>query len=206
MTKKILPTNFIKHTSKNPIQRLLINNFFHGLTSLIEPLKVNSILDAGCGEGFTMNKIQKEKICKKIEGIEYSKQAVDLGKKIYPDLEIKQESIYNLSYKNNSFDLVICTEVLEHLENPQKALQEMLRVSKKYLLISVPNEPLFMLSNFIRGKNISRLGNDIGHINHWNILSFKKFLNDNGIKIKLMKLPYPWIMILGEKISSLKNI
>lgn len=199
MTKALPPTNLVKHTSKNPIQKFLIKNFFSSLISLAKPLKADSILDAGCGEGFTMNKLRENGIGKKIEGIEYEKDAIDFGKKIFPNLIIKQASIYDIPYGNNSFDLIICTEVLEHLEDPTKALREILRVSKKYLIISVPNEPLFMISNLLRGKNLSRLGNDVGHINHWNPLSLKKYLMQNKVKVKIIKLPFPWILILGEK-------
>jgi 2-polyprenyl-3-methyl-5-hydroxy-6-metoxy-1,4-benzoquinol methylase len=199
MAKTKLPTNLIKHTSKNPIQQFLIDNFFSSLVSLIKPLNVESILDAGCGEGFTMNKLKENHIGNKIEGIEYEKDAITFGKKIFPDLTIKQGSIYKLPYKDNSFDLTICTEVLEHLENPSKAVREMLRVSRKYLIISVPNEPFFMISNFLRGKNISRLGNDIGHVNHWSCLNLQTFLEKNGLKIKKLKFPFPWTMVIGTK-------
>lgn len=199
MTKTPLPTNFVKHTSKNPIQKFLINNFYTTLTDLAKPLSPNTILDAGCGEGFTMNRLTKEKIGEKIEGVEYSKDALTLGKKLFPSLTFKEGSAYDLPYEDNSFDLVILTEVLEHLNEPEKALKEALRVSKKNILVSVPNEPFFMLGNFLRGKNISRLGNDPGHINHWTIISFQKFLKNNGLEIKKQKLPIPWIIILGEK-------
>jgi 2-polyprenyl-3-methyl-5-hydroxy-6-metoxy-1,4-benzoquinol methylase len=199
MTKISSPANFTKHTSKNPIQKFLINNFFSSLISLVKPLGADSILDAGCGEGFTMNKLLENNLAKKIEGIEYSNESVNFGKKLFPNLVIKQANIYELPYKDNSFDLMMCTEVLEHLEKPTKALEEMLRVSKKYLIISVPNEPFFMLSNFLRGKNLSRLGNDMEHINHWNCFSFKKYLTKNGIKVKKIVFPYPWMLILGEK-------
>jgi len=199
MTKTSLPTNFIKHTSKNPIQKLLINNFYSSLISLAKPLLPQTILDAGCGEGFTMEKLLKSAVCKKIEGVEYSKDAILLGKKLFPKLTFKQASAYELPYKDNSFDLVICTEVLEHLEEPTKAFKEMLRVSKKYLIISVPNEPFFMLSNFLRGKNLSRFGNDKGHINHWSVLTLKKYLEKNGLKVKKARFPFPWIIILGTK-------
>ena len=114
MTKPALPTNFVKHTSKNPIQKFLINNFYSSLISLIKPLGIESILDAGCGEGFTIDKLKENGIGKKIEGVEYSKDAILLGKKLFPNLIIKQESISELPYQANSFNLVICTEVLEH--------------------------------------------------------------------------------------------
>jgi 2-polyprenyl-3-methyl-5-hydroxy-6-metoxy-1,4-benzoquinol methylase len=199
MTKTQLPTNFVKHTSKNPVQKFLINNFFSTLLSLAKPLNPESILDAGCGEGFTLNKLAENGIGKRIEGIEYSRDAISFGKNLFPELVIKEGSVYELPYKKSSFDLVTCTEVLEHLEEPAKALQEMLRVSKKYLIISVPNEPFFMLSNFLRGKNIPRLGNDPGHINHWNFFSFKKLLEKNGLKILETKLSFPWMVVLGTK-------
>lgn len=199
MTKTPLPSNFVKHTSKNPIQKILIKNFYSSLISLVKSLKPETILDAGCGEGFTMDTLSKNRIAERIEGVEYSKESIILGKKLFPNLTFRQGTVYKLPYKDNSFDLIICTEVLEHLEESAKALREMLRVSKKYLIVSVPNEPFFMLSNFLRGKNLSRLGNDEGHINHWNPLSFKRYLEKNGIKIKEIKLPFPWITIAGTK-------
>ena len=97
MTKTLLPTNLVKHTSKNPLQKLLINNFYSILLSEIKELEIESILDAGCGEGFTMDKLEKNGIGKQIEGVEYSKEAISYGKKLFPNLVIKQASIYDLS-------------------------------------------------------------------------------------------------------------
>ncbi|MBI2028478.1 MAG: methyltransferase domain-containing protein [Candidatus Levybacteria bacterium] len=199
MDKTQLPTNYIKHTSKNPLQKYLIDNFYSSLVSLIKPLNPKTVLDAGCGEGFTMNNLIKNNIGENVEGIEFSEETITIGKKLFPDLKIKRGSIYSIPYPNNFFDLVVCTEVLEHLDSPQRALKEILRISTKDVVISVPNEPFFMLSNFLRGKNISRLGNDPGHINHWTIISFINLLKKHGLKIKKIKLPFPWIIILGEK-------
>lgn len=192
-------TNLQKHTSKNPIQKILIENFYQTLFSLIEPLHPETILDAGCGEGFSLKRVSSYGIGGKFEGVDYSSQAIRLGKKLFPHLILKRASIYKLPYKNSSFDLVLCTEVLEHLKNPFMALQEILRVSKKYVIVSVPNEPFFMLSNFLRGKNITKLGNDPGHINHWTIISFQKFIKISGAKVKIIKFPFPWIMVVVQK-------
>lgn len=199
MNKTQLPTNFLKHTSKNPLQRFLINNFYSSLISLAKPLSPKNILDAGCGEGFTMYNLVKNKIGQTVTGIEFSYEAIALGNKLFPTLDIKQGSAYGLPYKDNSFDLVVCTEVLEHLDNPKQGLKEALRVTTRYAIFSVPNEPFFMLSNLLRGKNVSRLGNDPGHINYWTIVSFQNFLKVNGVKMKILKFPFPWILALGEK-------
>ena len=137
-----------------------------------------------------------------IENRPYLKAAIELGKKTYPDIKIIQGSIYELPYKDKAFDLVLCTEVLEHLENPDKALKELVRVSNKFLVISVPNEPFFMLAQLIRGKNWSRLGNDIEHINHWTMFGFPKFVKKNaGSKIKILakRFPFAWTMLFLEK-------
>lgn len=192
--------NFKKHTHRNPIQRLLLWNFFKNLVNLTASKKVDSILDVGSGEGFTLNRLKEKGIGKKLEGLEYSKDAIALGKKTYPDIKITQGSIYELPYEDNSFDLVLCTEVLEHLDEPKKALKELIRVSKKYLVISVPNEPFFMFAQAVRGKNWSRFGNDIEHINHWTMFGFPKFIKKNStVKILAKRFPFAWTMLLLEK-------
>jgi 2-polyprenyl-3-methyl-5-hydroxy-6-metoxy-1,4-benzoquinol methylase len=192
--------NYKKHTHKNPLQRMLLWNFFRNLTNLTAAKKVDSILDVGCGEGFTLNRLKEKGIGKKLEGLEYLSAAIELGKKTYPDIKIIQGSIYELPYKDDSFDLVLCTEVLEHLEEPEKALKELVRVSNKYLVISVPNEPFFMLAQLVRGKNWSRLGNDIEHINHWTMFGFPQFVKKNAkVRILAKRFPFAWTMLLLEK-------
>ena len=178
----------------------MIERFFSSLVTLAKPLNAKKILDAGCGEGFSLNKLMINKIGEELEGIEYSKEAIDLGKKLFPKANIKQGSIYEFPYKDNSFDLIVCTEVLEHLEDPQKALLEIIRVSKKHIILSVPNEPFFRLANFLAGKYARDFGNSPGHINHWTALSFNNFVKKNRLKVLNAKYPFPWTIVLAEKI------
>jgi SAM-dependent methyltransferase len=192
-------SNFQKHTSKNPLQRILLENFYKKLLLFAKEANPQTILDAGCGEGFTLKRLKEKNIGKRHEGVEYNTQAINLGKKLFPALLIKEGNIYSLPYKDNSFDLVICTEVLEHLDNPKKALLEIKRVSRKYILVSVPNEPFFMLANLLRGKNIKRLGNDPEHIKHWTAGGFERFLESSQLKIVKKAHPFPWTLILAEK-------
>ena len=90
------------------------------------------------------------------------------------------------------WDLVISTEVLEHLKNPKAALKELKRVSNKYILISVPNEPWFWLFNY------TQWGKDIGHVNKWSSKTFIKFLNSQGLKTLNVRTPFPWTLVFGE--------
>src|SRR3990167_6203380 len=192
--------NYRKHTSQNPLQKFLINNFYKSLIESVKNLKIETVLDVGCGEGFSLNRLSEEGIGKKLEGVDFLKPAVELGKKMHTHLALKQGNIYKLEYKSNSFDLVIATEVLEHLEDPRKGLKERIRVSKKYVLLSVPNEPFFMAANFLRGKNITRWGNDIEHIQHWTAKGFAQFIVQNSeFRILKVRHPFPWTMLLLKK-------
>lgn len=192
-------TNYLKHQNSNPLQRYLINNFYENLLHVVKPLKPLKVLDVGCGEGFTLKKLEEKRIGKKNEGIDYSVDAIKIGKKIYPELNLSGGDVYNLNYEDNSFDLVICTEVLEHLEDPTKAIQEIKRVSSKYIVFSVPNEPLFILANFLRGKYLKNFGNHPEHINHWTFFGFEKFLKKQGLTVLKRKHPFAWTLLLVKK-------
>lgn len=194
-----LPTNYQKHMSSDPSRKFFVKRFNATLVKTLKDLSVDSILDAGCGEGFTLNKFFEEGIGKNLEGVDFSKDAIELGQKHFPFLKLKEGDIYDLPYKKDTFDAVICTEVLEHLENPKKAISEVLRVSKKYVIFSVPNEPFFMGGRLLRGLNIKQFGNHPEHINHWTLYSFPEMLKKNGVKVKMIRLPFPWILVIGEK-------
>lgn len=190
-------SNYRKYTSTNPVQKFLMNNFRQTLFQCLKELGTDNVLDAGCGEGFILSELKRNNIGKYLEGIDYSQEALDIGNKLFPDLVLKQGNIYSLPYQDNSFDLVICTEVLEHLEKPEKILDEIERVSRKYCLFSVPNEPYFKIGNLIRGKNIWRLGNDIDHVQNWSSKAFQDFIKTK-FKILTLKKPFPWTMVLCE--------
>jgi len=194
-------TNFEKHTTKNPVGKLFLNNFLNSVVKTTRPLNIETVLDVGCGEGFTLARLKKEKIGESFEGIEYDESAIALGKRLYPSLTIKQGDIYKLPYKSNSFDLVVCTEVLEHLENPKKAYRELIRASKKYILLSVPNEPFFTWQRIARFQNILHLGAHPEHIQHWTASSFTKFVHVRGLKLITRKFPIPWTMVVVKKIK-----
>jgi len=193
-------SNYKKYISNNPIQRILINNFRKTLLLCLRDLEIDNVLDAGCGEGFILAELKRHNIGKHLEGIDFSNEALSIGEKYFPYLNLKHGDIYSLPYHDNSFDLVICTEVLEHLERPNEAINEIKRISKKYCLFSVPNEPLFRISNFTRGKNMSRWGNDVDHVQCWSSKDFE-ILIKRELEILSVKNPFPWTMVLSRKKS-----
>lgn len=113
------------------------NNFERGqfALSLIDKSS-KKILELGTGAGETMIEIKKRG--HQIEGIDIfpNKELLEKGYKI-----IKHDLNKGLPYKNNSFDIIIALEVLEHLYNPFEMMKEIKRVLKPngYAIISMPN-------------------------------------------------------------------
>ncbi|AKB73992.1 SAM-dependent methyltransferase [Methanosarcina lacustris Z-7289] len=195
MNKNTESGNYRKYTSKNPLMGIIISKFMTDLSETISPLEdVNSVIDIGCGEGFIINCLNRPDIT----GVDISKKALDIAKQKNPGCNFCTGSVYDLSFKESSFDLVIATEILEHLENPEEALQEIGRISSSYCLFSVPNEPYFRTMNFIRGKNLKRYGNDIEHVQNWSSREFVKLL-ETYFDVVEVKKPFPWTMVLCRK-------
>lgn len=194
-----IPGNYYdKYHTKNPISRYLMNGFLSSFDECLGKISVQSVLEAGCGEGeltnFVNNKIHN---LEKLRGIELEPVTVQEANKRFPHLDIKQGSIYELPFEDNSFDLVIACEVLEHLEDPQSAINEICRVSNKYILVSVPREPIWRFCNMLRGKYLNDFGNTPGHIQHWSKKGFASMIRPKG-EVLALKSPFPWSMALME--------
>ena len=101
--------------------------------------KEESCLDVGFGQGYGL-KILSQKT-KKLTGIEVDKRAVKRALKIFKpqNIDILRYDGYNIPFRDNTFDLVTCIDVIEHVEDYDKLLKEMLRVSKKGVFLSTPN-------------------------------------------------------------------
>lgn len=179
-----------KYESKNPIVKILMSKFFEDLNFCLDSVEVDNILDVGCGEGYITKHIKEYKKGINIEGIDYYDDVIEIARKNYPEIKFLQGSIYNLPYSDSTFCLLLSTEVLEHLDNPEKAINEIKRVSKKYCIITVPNEPYFRIANICRLKHLSSLGNTPGHIQNWTKKDFKELLEKHfkDVSIKISTL------------------
>jgi len=188
-----------KYFSKNPIKKFLIKKFLTKINNVFKKIDAKNILEAGCGDGYIIEYLNNNSAKKyAISGFDISDEKITHAAKINKHAHLYKDNIYNTSQKSDSFDLVLCLEVLEHLQNPEKALLELKRITKKYCLISVPHEPFFSLGNFMFGKNIRKFGRDKEHINFWNKKQVVNLIN-NYFHIRSIDTSFPWIIILAEK-------
>lgn len=186
--------NYRKYTSKNPLMKLAINRFMDDVVSLAISVDPKAILDAGCGEGFVIDRLRD----KNIVGMDISRRALNIAVQNHQGIALACGNVYSMPFKPGTFDLVMVLEVLEHLKSPEQAMIEAGRLSGRYCIFSVPDEPYFRIANLARGKNVSQLGNDAGHINHWGKKAFLKLVSKNFNVIQARK-PFPWTVVLCEK-------
>ena len=116
----------------------------------IEQYKPEFVLDIGCGRGFYSNLISKYSFVKKVIGIDLNADYVEKAKKYSghsKKVEFNTGSVYKLPYKNGTFDVIVCSEVLEHLPDDKKAINELERVLKPggIILATVPHESFPLL-------------------------------------------------------------
>jgi len=198
----ILAGNFEnKYDTKNPVARYLVNNFLFAIKELVTKVgeEINSITDVGCGEGYLASYLNEMNIAS-IKACDFSTQILDIAKDLNKNSGISfyQRSIYDLRKEEDGADMILCCEVLEHIENPELGIKRLRDISNKYILLSVPDEPLWRFLNMCRGKYLRDFGNTPGHINHWSSRSFIKVISGYAEVIEVRK-PLPWTILLCKK-------
>lgn len=191
-----------KYTTQNPISKYLVSNFQSNLLSLVHKISPEKIHEVGCGEGYLSNLILNEGF--DIFGSDVSEEVIEIAKQRALSISsvqgckpyFKCSSIYDLD-ESDSANMIICCEVFEHLDFPEKALEKIATIAKPYVIFSVPREPIWRSLNFMRGKYLKDLGNTPGHVQHWGKSNFISFV-EKHFEIIEVRSPLPWTMLLAK--------
>lgn len=194
-----LSENERKHTSQNPLRRLAINRYFETVDAFM-PSDVETVLNAGCGEGFDARRITQTKPNLILNGFDISFNAVQKVAEICPSMAACVGDVTQPPFAHPSADMVISLEVLEHLPDPSTAIAAYKKLTRRYLLLGVPNEPVFRLLRMANGMDVRQFGDHPEHVQHWNLLTFKNFLKQHDLHIlkSAMPIPFIWTIVLCE--------
>jgi ubiquinone/menaquinone biosynthesis C-methylase UbiE len=167
--------NLIRYTRGNPVSRAHIRRFKRVIGDRLAPFAPRSVLDAGCGEGFTVNALAARFPGVSFTGVDADTDAIAFAQGHFGGpANFATANLYALPFADASFDAVVCSEVLEHLDAPDRALAEVLRVAGAVAVVTVPHEPYFdaLLQLGIR----LGFSPDPGHVNHWTFGQFSRFV------------------------------
>ncbi len=157
---------------------------------LIKKFGLNKFLDAGCGTGLNLRHLPSGSV-----GLDINPRNLQRAKKYAPQVKLVLGDIEKMPFNNHSFRSVICTEVLEHLLKPQKALKEIFRVliPKGLLIGSVPTRhPLW----FFRFLSSTHPGEPYHH--HYQKQEIQTLFNNKGKILRLNKscLGMSWFFVV----------
>ncbi|HEX4692474.1 MAG TPA: class I SAM-dependent methyltransferase [Solirubrobacteraceae bacterium] len=182
-----------KYATANPVARRLVGRFAAELDALTALAAPESLLDVGCGEGVLTERWARALAPARIVGVDAADLDAEWARR--PATSFAVADAEALPFADGEFGLVAAIELLEHVEDPARALAELARVARSHLLVSVPREPLWRALNVARGAYVRDLGNTPGHRHHWSRRSFTELLERHGEVVRV-RSPLPWTMAL----------
>lgn len=151
------------------------------LLSELAKLSFDSVLDVGCGPGLLLEEIKSNFPHAKLHGSDFSELAIEIAKENVPEgdffiIDLSKDKI------NATYDVVVCSEVLEHIEDDESAIYNLACMTGKYLLISTP-----------QGKMRKFETSGVGHVRNYSINEITQKLSANNLEIiKIIEWGFPF--------------
>ena len=187
-----------KYTARNPAIRLLTERWVANLDRVFDQVGADSsgppahALEVGCGEGVIAARMQRR--WDQVVALDLPDAGLRADWRRLAGPRFLHASAHRLPFADDRFDVVVAAEVLEHLPDPVRGLEEMARVGRRHLVLSVPREPVFRCCNLVAGRYVRELGNTPGHLNHWSRRGFVRFVSQVA-EVRAVTSPFPWTTI-----------
>jgi ubiquinone/menaquinone biosynthesis C-methylase UbiE len=186
-----------KYTARNPAIRLLTERWVANLDRVFgrvdrDPEPVRQALEVGCGEGVIAARLHDR--WGEVAALDLPDAGLRADWRGVDGPRFLHANALELPFADDRFDVVVAAEVLEHLPDPDRGLQEMARVGRRHLVLSVPREPVFRGCNLVAGRYVRDLGNTPGHLNHWSRRGFVRFVSQVA-EVQEVTSPFPWTCV-----------
>jgi 2-polyprenyl-3-methyl-5-hydroxy-6-metoxy-1,4-benzoquinol methylase len=198
-----------KYGTSNPIARRLMSGFLEQLDRLVERTGAREAHEVGCGEGELSIRLTRRGL--RVRGSDAFPDVLEEARRragaAQLEIDFEAAPVEELTPERHAAELILCCEVLEHLEDPEAALDVLADLARPWLIASVPREPLWRALNLARLSYVGDLGNTPGHLNHWSRREFVRFLT-RRFEVVEVTSPLPWTMALcrlGRQSSGLQS-
>lgn len=167
------------------------------------------VLDYGCGNGVLTFWLWSNGFGNEVTGVDVSRTGIENARRAYRGAGLNFETIEAVeNYAPGSFDVVVSSHVLEHIEQPESALA-CLAAKADWLVLEVPLEQCLWPDLVARLRGRSRRDNPLGHVNFWSRTSFNAFLENAGLLVvrdfQYASAPYSpfnhWAKCLLERLA-----
>ena len=194
----VVGNTYDKYGTRNPIARRLMRGFEDSVCELVARVGPKTIHEIGCGEGYWV--LRWARLGLAVRGSDFSSKTIELARanaatEGLNGISFETRSVYDLQSGRDSADLVVCMEVLEHLDRPEEGLEALRRIVTGHLILSVPREPIWRALNMARGKYLTHWGNTPGHLQHWSRRAFVLWVQQ-AFEVLAVRSPLPWTMVL----------
>lgn len=194
----VIGNAFDKYASKNPLVRWMMKGFDDSLCALMARTGATQVHEVGCGEGYWSVRWLQQGL--DVRACDFSTTVVQMAQRHAEAIGVAAErfqvkSIYDLHAPTDCAPLVVCCEVLEHLESPEQGLEALSEIVTGHVILSVPREPIWCLLNLARGRYLREWGNTPGHLQHWSKSGFIALVSRH-FDIVEVRSPLPWTMLL----------
>lgn len=182
---QVPPNYYDQGIENNPFQKLWHTTKLNKVLALL-PMNIKTVLDVGCSSAILTSQIKKALPKAKITGVDSYRGAIEFAKTKYKNLNLIVADAHKLPFRDKSFDLVICTETLEHVTDPKKCLTEIKRVLKKNgkAIISMDSGNfLFTTIWFFWTKTTGKVWEG-AHLHEFNAKVLEDLIGEAGFKIK----------------------
>ncbi|MDO8452875.1 MAG: methyltransferase domain-containing protein [bacterium] len=128
----------------NPLHKMWHKVRFREVSEMVDPLG-GVVLDIGCADGVFSKVVFNKRRASKFIGIDVLPKSISFAKRRFArskKMSFRIADAHNLPFREETFNLVVCLEAMEHFENPRKVIEEIRRVlvSSGDVIILVPAE------------------------------------------------------------------
>lgn len=186
---RILENNISYFTNKSLQYNQFKRRRFESMINNAKLKKGNTILDAGIGDGELTFMLASKQLYNVI-GIDISSGKIKRLKRLLHKKCLKRQlfqcDVNNIPFQDRSFDCIFCSEVLEHLPEPEKAISEFHRILKPdgIVIITVPYKEKITYQVCI---HCHKLTPSSGHLHSFNEINLTKLLKISGFYFTIVK-------------------
>ena len=172
-----------QNSSTSHIARYIVTK---SILNALNKYRFTNLVDIGGAEGYTAHVIQKV-FNVNVQITDFSPNACLRANEIF-GIRGTPCDIHHLPFQDNEFEVTLCSETIEHVTDYKKAIQELLRITSKVLIITVPHESPELVAKNIR-ENVAH-----GHIHYFDVNSLD-YLKGNVKRLSYQKTLSPFLIV-----------